>query len=121
MMGYLLHFLTPFALAMIITIVLLPLWIAVCTRLKLFDEPDGRKHHIGVTPSMGGIAIFAGLFISFLIFAEVYEHNKIRYLFGAAMILFFTGFFDDLMDIPPSNKLLLQIVSTSIIFYGGFK
>ena len=120
-MAYFLHFITPFALAMIITIVLIPLWIAVCTRWKLFDEPDSRKHHIKITPSMGGIAIFAGLFIAFLVFAEVYEHNKIRYLFGAAMILFFTGFFDDLMDIPPTNKLLLQIVSTSIIFYGGFR
>ena len=58
-MGYFLHLIMPFALAMIITIVLVPLWIAVCFRWKLFDEPDIRKHHKQVTPSMGGIAIFA--------------------------------------------------------------
>lgn len=70
---------------------------------------------------MGGIAIFAGLFIAFLVFAEVHDHNKIRYLFGAVLILFFTGFFDDLMDIPPSKKMLFQIISTAIIYYGGFR
>jgi len=118
--GYLLHFVLPFALAVIISIVLIPLWISVCTRWKLFDEPDARKHHQRVTPSMGGIAIFAALFISFLVFAEIYEHNKLRYLFGGALILFFTGFFDDLTDIPPTNKLLLQCISAIIIFYGGF-
>jgi UDP-GlcNAc:undecaprenyl-phosphate/decaprenyl-phosphate GlcNAc-1-phosphate transferase len=119
--GYFFHFVMPFGLAMIITVMLIPLWITICSRWKLFDEPDSRKHHSKTTPSMGGIAIFAGLFISFLVFAEITELNKIRYLFGAVLILFFTGFFDDLMDISPSKKLLLQIITTIIIFYSGFR
>ena len=118
---YLFHFVLPFGLAMIISVALIPLWITVCKRWKLFDEPDVRKHHSGIIPSMGGIAIFAGLFISFLVFADIYDHNKIRYLFGALLILFFTGFFDDLMDIPAVKKLLLQVISGSVIYYAGFR
>lgn len=118
---YLFHFVLPFALAMAISIVLIPLWITVCRRWKLFDEPDDRKHHTTITPSMGGIAIFAGIFISFLVFADIHDHNKLRYLFGSVLILFFTGFFDDLMDIPPSKKIIFQAISALIIFYGGFK
>ena len=120
-MNYFLHFITPFGLALIITLTLIPLWISICGKWKLFDEPDGRKHHTTMTPSMGGIAIFAGLFISFLVFANISEPDKIRYLFGASLILFFTGFFDDLMDVPPMKKLVLQAVSTLVIYFGGFK
>ncbi len=118
---YFFHFVMPFGLAMVISIVLIPLWITVCKRWKLFDEPDNRKFHVSATPSMGGIAIFAGLFIAYLVFAEIYDHEKIRYLFGAVLILFFTGFFDDLMDIPASKKMLWQILSTCVIYYGGFR
>lgn len=120
-MEYFLHFTTPFGLALIITLMLIPVWISICSKWKLFDEPDNRKHHTTMTPSMGGIAIFAGLFISFLVFAKIAEPDKIRYLFGAALILFFTGFFDDLMDVPPLKKMIFQAVSTCVIYFGGFK
>jgi UDP-N-acetylmuramyl pentapeptide phosphotransferase/UDP-N-acetylglucosamine-1-phosphate transferase len=100
---------------------LIPVWISICKKWKLFDEPDTRKHHVTMTPSMGGIAIFAGLFISFLVFANVSQPDKIRYLFGASLILFFTGFFDDLMDVPPVKKLILQVISTCVVYYGGFR
>ncbi len=120
-LAYLLNFVLPFAMAMMISIVLIPLWITICRRWKLFDEPDNRKHHSAITPSMGGIAIFAGIFISFLVFADIYDHNKLRYLFGSLLLLFFTGFFDDLMDIPPSRKMILQAISATIIYYSGFK
>jgi len=120
-MEYFLHFTTPFGLALVITLMLIPVWISICSKWKLFDEPDSRKHHTSMTPSMGGIAIFAGLFISFLVFAQISEPDKIRYLFGASLILFFTGFFDDLMDVPPLKKMIFQGVSTCVIFFGGFK
>ncbi len=120
-MEYFLHFVTPFGLALIITTILIPLWIAICGKWKLFDEPDTRKHHTTMIPSMGGIAIFAGLFISFLVFAKIAEPDKIRYLFGAALILFFAGFFDDLMDVPPMKKLIIQVASACVIYFGGYK
>lgn len=120
-MEYFLHFVTPFGLALVITLSLIPVWITICGKWRLFDEPDSRKHHTTMTPSMGGIAIFAGLFISFLVFARISEPDKIRYLFGAALILFFTGFFDDLMDVPPLKKLLIQCISTIVIYFGGYK
>lgn len=120
-MDFLFHLVTPFGLSMFITILLIPVWISVCRKWKLFDEPDKRKHHVNMTPSMGGIAIYAGLFISFLSFAEIADHEKIRFLFGATLILFFTGFFDDLMDVPPMKKMVFQAISTCVIYYGGFR
>jgi UDP-N-acetylmuramyl pentapeptide phosphotransferase/UDP-N-acetylglucosamine-1-phosphate transferase len=118
---YFLHFVTPFGFSMFITLILVPLWITICRKWNLFDEPDNRKHHASNIPSMGGIAIFAGIFISFLVFADIHDHDQFRYLFGATVILFFTGFFDDLMTVPMINKLLIQIASSIVVFYGGFR
>lgn len=120
-MNYFLHFVTPFGTSLIITLLLIPLWISICKKWKLFDEPDGRKHHKKLIPSMGGIAIFAGLFIAFLTFAQINDQEKLRYLFGGSLILFFTGFFDDFMDVPPMKKMLLQAISTCVIYFGGFR
>jgi UDP-GlcNAc:undecaprenyl-phosphate GlcNAc-1-phosphate transferase len=119
--NYLLHQVAPFGVSLIIVIVLTPVWISICKKWNLFDEPDSRKHHRHMIPSMGGIAIFAGLFISFLSFAEIHDLEKLRFLFGAALILFFTGFFDDLMDVPAKNKLMLQIGSGLVAFAGGYR
>src|SRR5689334_4198935 len=119
--NYLIHFVTPFGVSLFITLLLIPLWITACRKWNLFEEPDSRKHHKSNTPSMGGIAIFAGMVISFLVFAEIQDHEKLRYLLGAMIILFFTGFFDDLMNVPPFNKLVMQVMSGIIIFIGGFK
>ncbi len=117
----LLHFVLPFGLAMIITFVLTPFWISVCRKWNLFDEPDNRKHHQHLTPSMGGIALFAGLIISFLSFSEIEDYSKMQYLLGGLVILFFTGFFDDLMNIPAAKKMLFQLAAGAIIYFGGFR
>lgn len=109
----------PFILSMVITVILTPCWITVCRKWHLFDKPDNRKHHIITTPSMGGLAIFAGIFISFLMFAGQYEFFKLKFILGAAVLLFFTGFFDDLLNINPQKKLVIQIIAGIIIISGG--
>jgi UDP-N-acetylmuramyl pentapeptide phosphotransferase/UDP-N-acetylglucosamine-1-phosphate transferase len=115
------QFVVPFGLAMILTTVLLPLWISICRKWHLFDEPDSRKHHSQLVPSMGGIAIFAGMFIAFLVFANITEYMKFRYLLGGVMILFFTGFFDDLMNVPPGKKFFFQLIASCVVYFGGFR
>ncbi len=117
----LIYMITPFGFSMIVTIMLVPLWISVCRKWRLFDEPDSRKHHMTLTPSMGGIAIFCGIFCSFLVFGQVSENMQLQYLLGSVLILFFTGFFDDLINVDHFKKLILQSVSAIIAFYGGFR
>jgi UDP-GlcNAc:undecaprenyl-phosphate/decaprenyl-phosphate GlcNAc-1-phosphate transferase len=115
------YMITPFGFSMIVTIMLIPVWISVCRKWSLFDEPDSRKHHSGMTPSMGGIAIFCGIFCSFLVFGQINDNMKLQYLLGAVLILFFTGFFDDLINVNHFKKLVLQSVSAIVAFYGGFR
>ena len=52
------------ALAFLITFFAIPVIIQVAKDKKLFDEPDERKVHKNVIPTLGGLGIFAGFIIA---------------------------------------------------------
>ncbi len=107
--------------AMLITAALIPYWIHVCVKWNLFEKTDDRKKHKVNVPTMGGIAIFAGIIISFLSFRHESSEYNIGLLIGATVLLFFTGFFDDLIDLPPSRKLSFQGIAAIMIIVAGFR
>lgn len=108
-------------IATIVTAILIPCWIKVCAKWNLYEQTDDRKRHRSNIPTMGGISIFAGIFISAMIVipeSQVYHFNI---LYGALFILFLTGFFDDLMDLSPSKKVVFQIAAAAIVISAGFR
>ncbi len=54
-------------LAFIITFFAIPIIIEVARKKKLFDEPDERKVHKLVIPTLGGLGIFAGFIMAILL------------------------------------------------------
>jgi UDP-GlcNAc:undecaprenyl-phosphate/decaprenyl-phosphate GlcNAc-1-phosphate transferase len=108
-----------FIMAMAVTSLLIPMWISVCNKWKLFDFPDSRKIHAPSIPTMGGLAIYAGVFMSFFLFADINQPNALRFVICASVLLFFTGFFDDLLDLPAKRKLVIQIIAAFIVVCGG--
>ena len=50
-----------FVTAFVVTMLLMPLLIAFINKFKIYDVPDLRKEHFAPIPTMGGIAIFAGM------------------------------------------------------------
>ncbi len=80
----------------------------------LFDIPDNiRKIHGTQIPSLGGIGIFAGYMIAsaFFMYLEWY------YVVAASVILFFTGIYDDIMNMRPSKKLVAQLIASAITVF----
>lgn len=116
-MNFLFGLAIPFISALLISAVLIPCWIRVCHKWHLFETTDDRKKHKVNIPSMGGLPIFAGIFISFMILGD--NTAQFSMMIAAAMILFFTGFFDDLLDLPAMRKLLLQIFAASLVVSQG--
>jgi UDP-GlcNAc:undecaprenyl-phosphate/decaprenyl-phosphate GlcNAc-1-phosphate transferase len=108
-----------FGCALLITAALVPSWINVCHKWHLFEANDERKNHSRITPTLGGLAIYAGLMISFLLLGHKLGVHAVKALMAASLILFFTGFFDDLLNMAAWKKLLLQVTASGIIAYGG--
>lgn len=66
---------------------------------------------------MGGIAIFAAFLITFF----VTNHFKIDWiLLSACLIMFITGLIDDLKELQPIMKLLVQVVCAFLLIYDRY-
>lgn len=120
-----------FAIAFAAGIILTPLARTLGRRLHLVDVPDGfRKIHTSPIPLAGGYAILAAFFVPLLLLhwfdrdtvATLLDdrYTSLSSLFLGAFVALFLGGADDLWDLRPRWKLLLQLVAASVAFFGGF-
>jgi UDP-N-acetylmuramyl pentapeptide phosphotransferase/UDP-N-acetylglucosamine-1-phosphate transferase len=78
---------------------------------KIFDIPDNvRKFHGDQIATLGGIGIFAG----YMVASSFFMYLDWFYVVAASVILFFTGVYDDIMNMRPSKKLIAQLVASTI-------
>ena len=111
----------PAIIALCITSLIIPCWIKVCHKWHLFEKADDRKKHRYSVPSMGGIAIFCGFVISVLFFTQNVLFDIYKYVVISSVILFFTGFFDDLLDMRALLKLSLQLLAAILVVSNGIR
>ncbi|MBP7244237.1 MAG: undecaprenyl/decaprenyl-phosphate alpha-N-acetylglucosaminyl 1-phosphate transferase [Bacteroidia bacterium] len=108
-------------IAMCTTAILIPCWIKVCAKWNLYEQTDDRKQHRSNIPTMGGISIFAGIFLSSLIFVQNSSSYNFNIIYGAMFLLFLTGFFDDLIELSPLKKVIFQFVVSILVIAAGFR
>ncbi|MCS7151452.1 MAG: undecaprenyl/decaprenyl-phosphate alpha-N-acetylglucosaminyl 1-phosphate transferase [Endomicrobia bacterium] len=100
------YLLTPFAI-----------WIA--NKFNILDYPSERKIHSLPTPRVGGIAIFFAIVITLL--RNVQFTKEIISFLVAICIIFLVGFLDDVYDLPASLRLAVQIITSLIIIFFGYR
>ena len=113
-----------------ITAFAIPSIIKVAKMKHLFDVPDERKQHKVSVPTLGGMAIFAGLLFSVTFWTDQVQIVELQYIITSLLILFFMGIKDDLVHLRASKKLVGQILAGVILvhmagiklttFYGMF-
>ena len=95
----------------------IPSIIRVAEIKGLFDCPDDRKTHGADVPTLGGIAIFAGLIFSVTFWSDQSQILELQYIIASLIILFFMGIKDDIVPLSASKKLLGQILAAAIIVH----
>ncbi len=111
-----------FILAFMITYISIPPLIDVARAKNLYDVPNGRTSHEKITPTLGGIAIFAGYVISSMIFVNIAKIPYIQYILAASLVIFFVGLKDDITGLTPLKKFVGQIIAAGIIIdLGGVR
>lgn len=110
------------ALAFLITFFAIPPIIKVAKDKKLFDEPDERKVHKSVIPTLGGLGIFAGFIIATLMGVPGDSSNDLQYFLASAMVIFFLGIKDDILVLSANKKFIGQLIAAGIIIkFGGIR
>jgi UDP-GlcNAc:undecaprenyl-phosphate/decaprenyl-phosphate GlcNAc-1-phosphate transferase len=106
------------ALAFLITFFAIPVIIQVAKDKKLFDEPDERKVHKMVIPTLGGLGIFAGFIIATLMGVRGIA-PELQFFVAASIVIFFLGLKDDILVLSASKKFIGQLIAAGIIIKFG--
>jgi UDP-GlcNAc:undecaprenyl-phosphate/decaprenyl-phosphate GlcNAc-1-phosphate transferase len=101
--------------AFLITFLAIPSIIRVAIIKNLFDEPGERKSHKSSIPTLGGLAIFAGVVFSFTFWTAGYEYTSGQYIIAAIVVMFFIGIKDDIIELPAAKKFYGQLAAAIII------
>ena len=113
MYDIILSFLTAFTL----TYFAIPSIINIAKKKNLTDEPDERRSHTESTPSLGGIAIFAGVIFSIILWTPFGLFGDLQYILCSFIIVFLIGAKDDILPISPNKKLIGEILAASILVF----
>lgn len=117
-----LRILLCFAFAGGITFFLIPSIVEMAQKKSLVAVPGKRTSHEKSIPNLGGIAIFIGFIISYLLFLKTAYFPTFQFLLAGALILFFVGFKDDIVHISPFKKFFGQVVAAWIVVsFGGMR
>lgn len=103
-----------FLISFFVAYVSIPSIVNISNLKNLYDKPNERNSHINATPTLGGLAIYAGLVLSLSLFCELKE---LRFIIASMTVIFFTGLKDDILVISPIKKTLGQIISGVILIY----
>lgn len=109
-------------IAFIVTYISIPSILNVARLKNLYDVPNGRTSHERTTPTLGGVAIFAGFIIASLIFLDIPRIPYFQFAMASALIIFFLGLEDDISELSPLKKLIGEIIAAGIIIdLGGIR
>ena len=119
-------FLPPYILIIIsalfsfaITFFAIPPIVRVSRLKNLTALPNGRTSHTHPTPNLGGVAIFAGVIISSVVFTGITTAHELKYIIAAMIIIFFVGLKDDLYPLVAYKKFIGQSMAILLILVPG--
>ncbi len=110
-----------FITAFVVTLLAIPPLVSLINRYKLYDMPNSRKEHRLPVPTMGGIAIVAGMVTALLFwFPFSNEMGQVCFFFSIAA-LFGLGIMDDLKNLSAKYKFVVQIGLALLIALSGIR
>lgn len=98
------------------------------TKYRLYPKIRERDVHTRPTPRLGGVAMFLGMVVAFLVatqlsnFSIVFtEPGKVLGLGGAALIIVLIGVADDIWDLDWLTKLAGQVIAAGLLAWQGIQ
>ena len=105
-------------ITMVFVIVFIPVVKNIAIYIGALDIPDKRKVHKEPIPRLGGLGIYAGFLIGYILFGH--QSIQMNSILIGSFIIIITGMIDDIKPIPAKYKFLGQLVAALIIpLYGG--
>lgn len=110
-----------FVLGAIVTFLTAPAVMRLAFRAGAVDHPSPRRPHEGIKPRMGGLALVAGLAATLgLEAAQGWRPAPpLSFLLLGASVIALLGLLDDIHDLSPLKRLIVQGLAASMVIAGG--
>ena len=103
---------------MIFVTLFIPLVKRIAKHIGAIDIPNERKVHKNPIPRLGGLGIYAGFLLGYILFGH--PSLQMNSILIGSFIIILTGVCDDIKPIKPLPKLIGQIAAACIlVFYGN--
>lgn len=90
----------------------------IAKHVGALDIPNKRKVHKVPMPRLGGLSIFFGFLLGYMLFGE--QSIVMNSVLIASFVVIIIGVFDDIKPLPASFKFIGQFIAACIIvFYGN--
>ncbi|TWI59934.1 glycosyltransferase family 4 protein [Halalkalibacter nanhaiisediminis] len=103
----------------IVTVLITPLVKRFAIKIGATDKPNHRKVHQKVMARLGGLAIYIGFLVGFIILQPDSGYT-VPILIGSFIIIV-TGFLDDMIELSAKWKLFGQLAAAAVVIYGGVR
>jgi UDP-N-acetylmuramyl pentapeptide phosphotransferase/UDP-N-acetylglucosamine-1-phosphate transferase len=110
-----------FITAFIVTLIVIPPVIKLIRKFSLYDMPSARKEHVVPIPTMGGLAIIAGMVISLIMWFPFENSVEQVSFFFSVIVLFGVGLMDDLKNLSAKYKFIVQSGLALLIAIAGIR
>jgi len=116
-----------FLLACAVTWNLIPRVRKFALRVGWADQPNARRLNKEPLPNAGGLAIYAGV-IAAMVLASLLRPIEVQHVLAQVLtillggsILVLVGFIDDQYGLPPSVRMLIQILTALLLAANGIR
>ena len=113
--------LLPFCISLFLVGWIHPRLVKIALLKNIVDNPDARKLQRTPVPVLGGVAVFFGIVIGIGSMSAVVNCSGLLIVIMAMMAMLYTGTMDDMLNLSPVLRLLIEIiVILLLIFVGGY-
>ena len=107
-----------FFITFLLVTLLMPVVKKIATHIGAIDVPNERKVHKKPIPRLGGLGIYVGFIIGYLLFFQ--PDSLMNSILIGSFFVILTGLCDDIKPISPKIKLIGQFVaSVIVVIFGG--
>ena len=98
--------------------IIMPTIKRIAVHVNALDIPNERKVHKVPIPRLGGLGIYLGFLLGYILFG--YESIQMNSILIGSFIVILIGIIDDINSVQARYKFLGQLVAASIVtLYGG--
>ncbi len=100
-----------FLLSFTLVLIFVPICKKIAFKYNIVDTPsEARKIHIGAKPYLGGVAVYFGALITYVVYMKgIIEYSDmIIWIFGGILVA--VGVYDDMKNMRAYKKLVLQFL-----------